>query len=184
MHSGRMFLLAVVLVSASGCATRSYVDEKVTGLQSRLDEQATRIDQLTQTSQQALERARDAGVLAQGKFLYTVVLTQDGITFDTDQSTLSDTVQSQLTGFAGGLKSDNQNVYLEIQGYTDATGPAEYNQVLGWKRAEAVRRYLHAQGVALGRMATISYGEDMPAEPNDTPAGRAANRRVEIVVLK
>ena len=51
------------------------------------------------------------------------------------------------------------------------------------QRAESVRRHLHSQGVALGRMATISYGEDAPAEPNNTPEGRALNRRVEIVVL-
>jgi outer membrane protein OmpA-like peptidoglycan-associated protein len=74
-------------------------------------------------------------------------------------------------------------VYLEIQGHTDATGPEQYNQLLGLKRADAVRRHLHAQGVALGRMATISYGEDAPAETNSTSQGRALNRRVEIVVL-
>jgi outer membrane protein OmpA-like peptidoglycan-associated protein len=47
----------------------------------------------------------------------------------------------------------------------------------------AVRKYLNQQGVALNRMATISYGQDQPVAPNDTREGRAQNRRVAIVVL-
>lgn len=183
MYLNRAMLLAAVIVSASGCATQSYVDESMARLEARLDEQNDRINQLTETSRQALERATDAGVLAQGKFLYTVVLTDDEITFDSDKSTLSDGAQARLTRLAGDLKANNQNVYLEIQGHTDSTGSAQYNQQLGLQRGESVRRHLHAQGVALGRMATISYGEDAPAEPNSTADGRALNRRVEIVVL-
>jgi outer membrane protein OmpA-like peptidoglycan-associated protein len=74
-------------------------------------------------------------------------------------------------------------VCLEIQGHTDSTESTEFNQQLGLQRAESVRRHLHAQGVALGRIATISYGEDAPAQPNSAADGRALNRRVEIVVL-
>jgi len=187
MYIHRLMLVAAVIVLASGCATRKYVDESVAGMESRLaarmDAQDQRIDQLTNTSRQALERATDAGVLAQGKFLYTVVLTDDGINFDTDKSALSDAAKSRLAKLASDLKSDNKNVYLEIQGHTDSTGPEEYNRKLGWQRAESVRRYLHSQGVALDRMATISYGEDAPAQDNGTAEGRARNRRVEIVVL-
>jgi len=183
MYLSRAMLLVAAIVSASGCATQSYVDESVARLEARLDEQNERINELTETSRQALERATDAGVLAQGKFLYTVVFTNDDINFDTDEATLSDGAQSRLTRLADNLKADNQNVYLEIQGHTDSTGSAQFNQQLGLQRAESVRRHLHVQGVALERMAIISYGEDSPAEPNSTADGRALNRRVEIVVL-
>jgi len=187
MYLNRVMLLAAVIVSASGCATQDYVDDSVARsearLEARLDEQNERINILTETSRQALERATDAGVLAQGKFLYTVVLTNHEISFDSNDSTLSAGAQSRLSKLVGDLKADNQNVYLEIQGHTDSTGPAQYNQQLGLQRAESVRRHLHTQGVALDRMATISYGEDAPAEPNSTADGRALNRRVEIVVL-
>jgi len=176
-------LLVAVIVSASGCATQKYVDESVARLETRLDEQNERINELSETSRQALDRATNAGVLAQGKFLYTVVFTDGETTFDSDKSTLSDGAQSRLTRMAVDLKADNQNVYLEIQGHTDSTGSAQYNQLLGLQRAEAVRRHLHTQGIALDRMATISYGEDAPAEPNSSADGRALNRRVEIVVL-
>jgi peptidoglycan-associated lipoprotein len=187
MQLRTVLLMVAVVVWASGCATKSYVDESVAPLEARLearlDEQNARINELTDTSRQALERATDAGVLAQGKFLYTVVFTNDEVTFDTDKFTLSGDSKSRLTELASGLKVNNQNVYLEIQGHTDSTGMPQYNQKLGLKRAEAVRRQLHSQGVALDRMATISYGEDAPTEPNSTADGRALNRRVEIVVL-
>lgn len=187
MQSTRVFLITAVAVAASGCATQSYIDESLAGLESRLgarlDSQDARINELSETSRQALERATDAGKLAQGKFLYTVLFTDDGVTFDTNQSALTDNAQSRLRELAGDLMADNQNVYLEIQGHTDATGPEQYNRYLGLQRAESVRRHLHEQGVALDRMATISYGEEAPVEPNDTAEGRARNRRVEIVVL-
>jgi len=184
VKSSRAILIVAVIVSTSGCATQSYVDKRVAGLETRLDGQNERINELTETSRQALKRATDAGLLAQGKFLYTIALTDDDVNFDTDKSILSDAARSRLTRLADNLKADNRNVYVEIQGHTDATGPAEYNWQLGWQRAEAVRRHLHAQGVALNRMSTISYGETAPTATNSTAEGRAANRRVEIVVLK
>jgi len=183
MCLSRIILLAAVAASMTGCATRSYVDESVARLEERLDEQIERINELTETSRQALERATDAGVLARGKFLYTVVLANDEISFDTDKSTLSNEAQSRLKKLAAELKANNQNVYLEIQGHTDSTGSTQYNHQLGLQRAESVRRHLHAQSVPLDRMATISYGEDSPTNPNNTAEGRALNRRVEIVVL-
>lgn len=176
--------LAATALLASGCATKSYVDEQVASLDARLDAQDARITELSSTAAQALQRAEDAGVLAEGKFLYTVVFSDDGVTFDSEQATLSDEAKSRLSSLAGDLKADNRNVFLEVQGHTDATGDPKYNLWLGEQRAEAVKRHLHSQGIALGRMSTISYGEDAPAQPNDTPEGRAANRRVEIVVLE
>jgi len=72
---------------------------------------------------------------------------------------------------------------VEIQGHTDGGKNKEANQAIGQKRAEAVRRYLNMKGVALNRMATISYGADAPIAPNNTREGRAANRRVVLIVL-
>jgi len=184
MNLNSAILVMAVVASLSGCATKGYVDESVARLETRLDEQSDRIAALTETSREALKRANDAGVLAEGKFLYTVVLRDDETTFETDRSALSDGAKSRLTKLAGDFKSNTLNIYLEIQGHTDSTGPAQYNRQLGLQRAESVRRHLHMQGVALDRMTTISYGEDAPAEPNNTAEGRAVNRRVEIVALK
>ncbi len=125
-----------------------------------------------------------AGKLAEGKFLYTVVLSDDSVKFPLDQSKLSPEADARLAQLANQLKAENKNVYLEVQGHTDATGDTTYNDHLGDQRAEAVRKFLSKQGVALSRMATISYGEAEPVAPNNTREGRAQNRRVAIVVLQ
>jgi peptidoglycan-associated lipoprotein len=173
-----------------GCATQDYVDKHVAAVQGQVDtarshsqEQDDRIGAVDKTAHEALQRAIDAGKLAQGKFLYSMVLTDDATKFPVNGSTLSDEAKSRLTEFANKLKSDNRPVYLEIQGYTDSTGTPASNLALGAARAEAVRLYLNEQGVALNRMATISYGQDNPVAPNDTKDGRAQNRRVVMVVL-
>jgi len=182
MHTSRIILLAAAILSLSSCATKEYVDQQIASMEAR---QNVRIQELTSTARQALERATDAGQLAEGKFLYTVVYTDaDGLVFDRNSSVLSSDVQTQLSELASTLKTENENVYLEIQGHTDSTGSADYNEWLGQRRAERVQRFLHTQGVALDRMATISYGEAEPVAPNDTSDGRATNRRVEIVVLR
>ena len=135
------------------------------------------------TAGQALERANAAHKLAEGKFLYEVVLSDDSVKFPTNRHALSPEAEQRLAELAQRLRSENRNVYLEIQGYTDSTGNPSFNEELGAARAEAVRRSLSRQGVALNRMATISYGEEAPVASNDTPEGRAQNRRVAIVVL-
>ena len=75
------------------------------------------------------------------------------------------------------------SVRVNRQGHTDATGPDDINFRLGEARAEAVRRYLNKQGVALNRMSTISYGKNEPVETNKTREGRSKNRRVVVIVL-
>ncbi len=173
-----------------GCATQDYVDKHVATVQGQVDtvkshsqEQDQRIGDTDKTAHDALDRAIAAGKLAQGKFLYSMVLTDDATKFPPSGATLSEEAKSRLTEFANKLKTDNRNVYLEIQGYTNSTGTPAANLALGAERAEAVRRFLNEQGVALNRMATISYGQDNPVAPNTTRDGRAQNRRVVMVVL-
>jgi peptidoglycan-associated lipoprotein len=174
-----------------GCATQDYVDKhvgvvqaRVDGLQGQLRDQDGRIGALDQATREAMARAQAAGKLAQGKFVYSLVLSDDTTKFPTNGSMLSDSAQAKLADFAARLKADDKNVYLEIQGYTDSTGSPAGNYRLGADRAEAVRRFLNKQGVALNRMATISYGQDDPVAPNKTREGRAQNRRVVVIVLE
>ena len=163
-------------LGASGCATKNFVRDSVAVVD-------TRVTGVEGTANDALGRANAAHKLAEGKFLYQVVLSDDSVKFPTDMHALSPEAEQRLTEFAERLKSENRNVYLEIQGFTDSVGDETYNEQLGQARAEAVRRSLNRQGVALNRMATISYGEENPVAPNDTPEGRSQNRRVAIVVL-
>jgi outer membrane protein OmpA-like peptidoglycan-associated protein len=177
-----------------GCATKGYVNQQVGTVDqkvdasnqktnARFDQQDVKLADLDKTSRDALERAEAAGKLAEGKFLYSMVLTDDSVKFPVNGSELSAEAQTRLTDLATKLKSDNRNVYLEIQGHTDASGPKPVNMRLGEERAEAVRLFMNKQGVPLNRMSTISYGDEAPVAPNTTRAGRAQNRRVVLVVM-
>ncbi|HLK24746.1 MAG TPA: OmpA family protein [Caulobacteraceae bacterium] len=182
--------MTIAGLSVAGCATKDYVNQhvatvqtQVTDVQAHQKDQDSQLSQLDQTTKDALARADAAGKLAEGKFMYSMVMSDDSAHFPINGSKLSADETARLTDFVGRLKTDNKNVYLEIQGYTDSTGSPAGNLKLGEDRAEAVRRFLSDQGVALNRMSTISYGQDHPAAPNNTRAGRAQNRRVVVVVL-
>ncbi|MFC3068264.1 OmpA family protein [Phenylobacterium soli] len=163
-------------IAASGCASHKFVRDQV----AVVDNHVTAVEG---TARDALDRANAAHKLAEGKFLYQVVLSDDSVKFPTDRHALSPEAEQRLSELAERLKGENKNVYLEIQGHTDSTGTEAYNEQLGAARAEAVRLYLNKQGVPLNRMATISYGQTVPVAPNDTKEGRSQNRRVAIIVL-
>jgi len=199
-----LFTVGALLLGSFGltaCATKKYVGEEVgkssaatekrindvesqvEATQTKVKNHDAQIAQLDTATRQALERAQEAGKLAEGKFVYSLVLSDDAAKFPVNKYELSDEAKTALNAFAERLKSENRNVYLEIQGHTDSTGSADYNVKLGSERAEAVRRYLNKQGVALNRMSTISYGASEPVESNKTKEGRSKNRRVVVIVL-
>lgn len=137
------------------------------------------------TAREALERAMAAGRLAEGKFVFATVLDDSVLRFSVGKSVLSAEGMKALDAFAARLRSENKNVYIEIQGHTDNTGSAAGNRALGQARADAVRHYLATRGaIPLHRMDVISYGADAPLADNKTRKGRAQNRRVVLVVLK
>lgn len=192
-------LALIVALGASGCATKKYVRQEtgavgqrvdeVTGqveeAQTRLDTHDRQIGETSKTAQEALQRAMEAGKLAEGKLLYETVLTDDKVKFGFDTSDLSPEAESALDEFASQLKSQNAGVYIEIQGHTDSVGSEKYNEELGLLRAEAVRRYLSQKHqFPLHRMNVISYGEAAAQADNSTREGRSQNRRVALVVLR
>jgi outer membrane protein OmpA-like peptidoglycan-associated protein len=67
-----------------------------------------------------------------------------------------------------------------VQGHTDSTAAAEYNQKLSEARARAVSDYFIKQGISPGRIRAVGFGETRPVAANDTLEGRALNRRVEL----
>ena len=104
-----------------------------------------------------------------------------GIYFDTDSDRMKPESAAVLKMVAQGLQK-NPNLKLEVDGYTDSTGDAQHNQVLSQKRAEAVKSVLVSQfGIDASRLTTGGLGAANPIASNDTPDGRAQNRRVEFV---
>lgn len=75
-----------------------------------------------------------------------------------------------------------KSTLINVEGHTDSTGKEEYNQKLSQQRASTVAQYLNGQEVAVERIAVIGYGETKPIADNQTEAGRATNRRVEIIL--
>lgn len=105
-----------------------------------------------------------------------------GITFDTNSYVVKPEFRSTLDKIASTLGSYNQT-YVDVYGHTDAVGSDAYNMTLSKNRAESVAGYLSTHGVARARIGTQGFGETQPVASNDTDAGRAQNRRVEIKLV-
>ncbi|MDR5865706.1 OmpA family protein [Halomonas koreensis] len=101
------------------------------------------------------------------------------VNFEFDSATLTMGAERILDGVAEKLAA-NESVRVRIEGHTDAVGPASYNQDLSQRRADSVADYLAGQGIDADRMRTVGYGESQPVATNETDAGRAENRRVEL----
>lgn len=111
------------------------------------------------------------------------VITLDGsVLFVSNKSELLPIARQKLDAVAKALKDGNQNI--SVLGYTDAQGNDATNLRLSQERADAVRSYLVERGVAPDRIKATGKGQAEPVASNDTPEGRANNRRVEIVVEK
>lgn len=105
----------------------------------------------------------------------------NGILFKTGKSTLSESAKASLSQFATSLQN-NPQTNVQIYGYTDNTGSRELNERLSNERASVVKNYLVNSGITDGRMYSEGFAWDNPVASNDTEAGRAQNRRVEIYI--
>ncbi|NJM32241.1 MAG: OmpA family protein [Limnobacter sp.] len=101
--------------------------------------------------------------------------------FDTNQSSIKPQFANTLGQIAGTLQ-ENPATVVCIIGYTDSTGPDDYNQELSVRRAQAVSGFLVNRGVADSRLTARGLGERFPVGSNTTEAGKAQNRRVEMYV--
>jgi len=103
------------------------------------------------------------------------------VTFETNSASLNPNFFEVLDSVALVL-NEYKSTLVTVAGYTDSTGPADYNQKLSERRATTVALYLHSRGVAQQRLAAIGHGENHPVASNTTAEGRAKNRRVEITL--
>ncbi len=194
---------AVLAVVLSACATNKAVDKKIAEAQAQSNQKIesvasqvetlqqkqtqtdVKLEELSQSAQEALKRAQEAGVLAKGKVVFEQTFAEDRVKFKVDKYDLDDAAKAALDEFGNRVKTLTDQYFIEIQGHTDDSGGERYNEELGQRRADSVRRYLSREHkLPLNRMSTISYGDTLPVESNKTKAGRSANRRVVLVVLE
>jgi outer membrane protein OmpA-like peptidoglycan-associated protein len=112
-----------------------------------------------------------------------MIVSLPDILFDTNEATLKNEAKIVIAKLAGILLI-LPDLNLRVEGHTDSTGSAEYNQELSERRAMSVRDFLAQQGVAANRMVAVGYGLTRPVADNSTREGRAKNRRVEIVIAQ
>jgi outer membrane protein OmpA-like peptidoglycan-associated protein len=111
-----------------------------------------------------------------------IVLTIGDVLFATGKADLSASAKKSVGTLAEFLqKNPNRNVLIE--GHTDSVGADDYNLALSQRRADSVKDHLLENGVYAGRITAVGYGKKYPVASNDTAAGKAQNRRVDVVIL-
>jgi len=176
------------------------VDDKATNGISAATERASSADQHAATADQhageAMNRADQANQLGEKNSqalttLRGVVANIDdyklqssvAVPFGFNKYTLTNDSKEDLDKLATDVKADKR-FFIAVEGYTDSTGSASYNEMLSQKRADAVVHYLVAKHeIPIYRIHTIGLGPDKPVDDAKTRAARAKNRRVEVKVF-
>lgn len=156
-HRGRNAAIGGLSGAVVGGAVGAYMDRQAAALKKSLPE---------------------ADVVRDGDKVYVAL--PSGILFDLNKDTLKPAAKESLAKAAATLKSSETNII--IQGHTDSTGSDAVNQPLSERRARRVMEYLVSQGVPASKLSAVGYGSSRPAVPNDTPANRALNRRVQLEI--
>lgn len=120
-------------------------------------------------------------VLATSETARGLIVNMSDVLFDTGKYTLKPDTKISLAKVAGILQS-YPGLKLQVEGYTDSVGSDQFNQKLSNDRATAVADFLTSQGVSAANVTATGYGKADPVADNSTSAGRAKNRRVQLVV--
>jgi len=133
---------------------------------SRMDKQAKELEKIAET------RRTDQGLITKLK---------SDITFNSGKAALKPEAKTSLQQMSAIMKKYPENV-LTIKGFTDDTGTSKVNEKLSADRAAAVKKELVADGLPENVISTVGLGPSYPIATNDSPVGRAQNRRVEIEI--
>lgn len=162
-------------------ASRRMTDSELQAANAELEQErgARRDAELrAQRAMESLERSANVKEEARG----TVITLSGQVLFLTGKDTLLPAAREKLADVASVLVASGDDRKIMIEGHTDSQGAEEMNQQLSERRAESVKAYLVSQGVPADRIATEGKGESNPIADNNSPEGRANNRRVEIVM--
>jgi outer membrane protein OmpA-like peptidoglycan-associated protein len=167
-----------------GISTANSAAEAADSKADDASEEAATADRKAESAQESADQAMNRIGTVENRFgtIYDYSVAQTvTVTFDLNSSGLSDGANSTLDGIAGQVRDGD---FLEVQGYTDASGEDAYNIRLSESRADAVKRYLVTKNVPLFRITVVGLGEANPSSDNDSREGREQNRRVEIRLMR
>lgn len=196
--------LILGVVFLTGCATKSYVEEKIAPVDARVGKLETKTSNLEKSTASNRDKidsvekrlhgiagdAMGAKLTAQTalkkveglRIAKKVILTNSDVRFNFNNWLISKAGKSVLDNLARELAGKRYS-FIVIAGHTDYTGTEEYNLYLGRIRAESVASYLSTKdGIDRSRMIVMTFGESAPVASNKTKEGREQNRRVEITV--
>ena len=165
-----------VIGKASGSTAKGAIIGAVVGgtagaiIGARMDKQAKELEQNIQGAK--VERVGEG----------IQVTFESGLLYDTDSDVVRAEARENLRTLASSLGNYPDSDLL-IVGHTDNTGSDAYNQALSERRAASAANYLVTQGVARARIRTAGLGETEPVAPNESEAGKQANRRVEVAIF-
>ncbi len=159
-NQGRNAVLGAAIGAAAGGAIGNALDRQAQDLRGSLNNQ---------------------NILIENTGSELIVTMPEGILFDIDSAAIRAGLQSDLRALASNL-NQYPDTDVIVEGHTDNTGSAAYNQDLSTRRAQAVAGVLLEAGVAPFRVRSIGRGEDDPVATNLTPDGRQQNRRVEVII--
>jgi outer membrane protein OmpA-like peptidoglycan-associated protein len=111
------------------------------------------------------------------------LIIKDKVYFDTNKATIQKRSNALLDQIANIVSTHAEITLIQVEGHTDNTGVPEQNLKLSQDRANSVKDYLVKKGVADSRLKAVGFGQEKPADTNDTPAGRDNNRRVEFNII-
>ena len=154
-------LIGAGVGAATGAATGGYKDMQARELRQQLQGTGVQLQKL------------DNGQI--------LLVMPSNITFATDSAVFQTGFNNILDSVAIVLKKYDKTL-INVTGHTDSTGSDDYNLKLSQQRAVAVGNYLNLRGVNASRLVVRGMGESMPIASNDTEAGRAQNRRVELSI--
>jgi len=183
------FLSEMDLLRQEMAAGDQQVEQNLTAQVDEVDGRVTEVENSLNTRLDGLES--DLGAL-RGEFEVTVERMEAAVRFNTpihfafDDATVPAESEALLDQFVQVVSNYYEGATITVEGFTDPSGPAEYNQVLGQRRADAVRDYLSAAGIPVDQLRSVSYGEQSERQiaPEDTGPGTTGwqNRRVSMVI--
>jgi outer membrane protein OmpA-like peptidoglycan-associated protein len=161
----------------------SAVDARVDGMAKQIAELESRLNQTNAKADRALESLQRLKPERKMVLNFT-----DGARFATNSAQLSGQAKKDIDSFlsdAKGHSDETGNLIFVVAGHSDSTGTESYNYELSRRRAESIGAYLVTEGkLEPTRVIVVGYGERSPLADNKTEAGRAKNRRVEILLYR